>query len=350
MIEIIKKVPSMNQRQKTKDETSSSAFSRMWHYRPNVPVQTAPYFTKNISLPDIVRWSYRQWLFITERSLLLVISLISFLYFQPDLTLITQLHPDWIIPLYARNMILMIAVAGLLHLYFYAKRGQDDALRYDTRSLENQRAQFTFRNQLHDNMFWTLASGVTIWTAYEVLLFWAMANGIAPVMVFADNPILFVALIFLTPLWISFHFYWVHRVMHWGPLYRVAHALHHRNTNVGPWSGLSMHPIEHVIFFSSILIHFIIPSSPFHILFHMQHQSLTAATSHTGYEAVLIKDKKYLALGTFHHQMHHRYFDCNYGNLEMPWDKWFGSFHDGTSASHEAFKERKKALRQKPVR
>ncbi len=59
---------------------------------------------------------------------------------------------------------------------------------------------------------------------------------------------------------------------------------------------------------------------------------------------MLAKDKSRLALGTFHHQMHHRYFDCNYGNLEMPWDKWFGSFHDGTNKSHQAFKERKKKL------
>jgi len=160
----------------------------------------------------------------------------------------------------------------------------------------------------------------------------------------SDNPIWFILLFLLTPIWISFHFYWVHRWLHWPPLYRLAHALHHRNTNVGPWSGLSMHPVEHVIFFSSILIHFILPSSPVHILFHMQHQSLTAATSHTGYEAMLIKDKKHLALGTFHHQMHHRYFDCNYGNLEMPWDKWFGSFHDGTEESHDAFKQRRRKM------
>jgi sterol desaturase/sphingolipid hydroxylase (fatty acid hydroxylase superfamily) len=74
----------------------------------------------------------------------------------------------------------------------------------------------------------------------------------------------------------------------------------------------------------------------------MQHQALTAATSHTGFEALLVKDKKRLALGTFHHQMHHRYFACNYGNLEVPLDKWFHTFHDGTSASHDAFLARRR--------
>lgn len=51
-----------------------------------------------------------------------------------------------------------------------------------------------------------------------------------------------------------------------------------------------------------------------------------------------------LALGTFHHQMHHRYFGCNYGNLEVLWDRWFGSFHDGTEEAHARMKERRKQM------
>ena len=42
-----------------------------------------------------------------------------------------------------------------------------------------------------------------------------------------------------------------------------------------------------------------------------------------------------------HHQMHHRYFECNYGSLEIPWDKFFGSFHDGTVEADKRMKERR---------
>ena len=132
------------------------------------------------------------------------------------------------------------------------------------------------------------------------------------------------------------------RWLHSRALFRSVHALHHRNTNVGPWSGLSMHPVEHLLFFSSVLVHWLVAAHPVHILVHMQHQALTAATSHTGFEALLARDRKLLALGTFHHQMHHRYFTCNYGNLEVPLDRWFGTFHDGTEASHEAFIARRR--------
>jgi len=326
------------------EKRQTRGFADKWNHIPQVPVGVSPMFALPPNFGAILRWTLRQWLVVTERSILVVISLLSWLFFQPSLEVTATLSADWIAALYIRNLLLMVAVAGGLHLYFYSRKTQGDALRYDKRDLADQKKIFSFKNQLADNMFWTLASGVTIWTLYEVLMFWAMGNGYAPVLYWSDNPIWFILLFLLTPIWISFHFYWVHRWLHWPPLYRLAHALHHRNTNVGPWSGLSMHPVEHVIFFSSILIHFILPSSPVHILFHMQHQSLTAATSHTGYEAMLIKDKKHLALGTFHHQMHHRYFDCNYGNLEMPWDKWFGSFHDGTEESHDAFKQRRRKM------
>jgi len=332
------------------EKRQTRGFADKWNHIPQVPVGVSPMFALPPNFGAILRWTLRQWLVVTERSILVVISLLSWLFFQPSLEVTATLSADWIAALYIRNLLLMVAVAGGLHLYFYSRKTQGDALRYDKRDLADQKKIFSFKNQLADNMFWTLASGVTIWTLYEVLMFWAMGNGYAPVLYWSDNPIWFILLFLLTPIWISFHFYWVHRWLHWPPLYRLAHALHHRNTNVGPWSGLSMHPVEHVIFFSSILIHFILPSSPVHILFHMQHQSLTAATSHTGYEAMLIKDKKHLALGTFHHQMHHRYFDCNYGNLEMPWDKWFGSFHDGTEESHDAFKQRRRALLAKSTR
>ena len=51
--------------------------------------------------------------------------------------------------------------------------------------------------------------------------------------------------------------------------------------------------------------------------------------THTDYEDLLIKNKRSLAPGTFYHTLHHRYFECNYGNQEIPWDRWFRIFHDG---------------------
>ncbi|NNF77257.1 MAG: sterol desaturase family protein [Rhizobiales bacterium] len=323
---------------------NQSALARQWHHIPPVPVQASPLFSWPPKPLNYLKWVADRWFAIAENSILVIVATISWFWFQPGLEESKTLAFGWIAEMYVRNFILLLCVAGGLHLYFYTWRRQKQDLQYDTRELKAPSRAFTFKSQLFDNMFWSLGSGVAFWTAYEALMFWGMANGYAPMLAWSTNPVWFVALFVLTPMWISFHFYWIHRLIHWPPLYKAVHALHHRNTNVGPWSGLSMHPVEHLLFFSSILIHWVLAAHPIHILFHMQHQALTAATSHTGFEGMVVKDKSRLALGTFHHQMHHRYFECNYGNLEVPWDKWFGSFHDGTDASHQKFKERRRQM------
>lgn len=325
-------------------QETKSGLAGQWHHRPMVPIQVSPFFEWPLRPRRMVAWVAARWLALAENSILLGLALLCWWLFQPELARAETLAWGWIAQIYVRNLVLMVLVAGGLHWYFHARRLQADRLRFDGRELKRESRSFSFGDQIWDNVFWTLASGVTVWTAYEVLMFWAMANGWVRVVRFGEQPVLFVVMILLTPVWISLHFYWVHRWLHWPPLYKLAHALHHRNTNVGPWSGLSMHPVEHVLFFSSVLVHALLGAHPIHILFHMQHQALTAATSHTGFEGLLVKDRNRLALGTFHHQMHHRYFECNYGNLEMPWDKWFGSFHDGTDAAHERIKQRRRAM------
>ena len=322
----------------------SDAKLKGWNHQPDRPLSVSPLFQWPLRPLAILRWFWNAWFLISERLLLVGIAFASVIWFQPPLEETRTLAIGWIAELYIRNLVLMSAVAGGLHLYFYAFTRQGQRLRYDARPLMKNGKQFTLGGQIRDNMFWTLGSGVLVWTAYEVLLFWAMGNGWAPVLTWEENPVWFVALFFLIPMWESFYFYWIHRLLHVPFLYRHVHALHHRNINVGPWSGLSMHPVEHVIFLGSGLIHFIVPAGPVHILYHMQYLTLTAATTHCGFEGLVVKDQNRLKLGTFHHQMHHRYFECNYGSLEIPWDKLFGSFHDGTVEADERMKERRKRI------
>lgn len=310
---------------------------KTWHYTPALPIKPSPYFSWPLNFPAIVRWMAGGWFPLSERLIILVLAIISAVAFHPSLEQSAELSFDWVAQIYLRNLILMCMVAGGLHLYFYVWRKQADEYRFDARPLVKSGKVFTFNSQVHDNMFWTLASGVTVWTAYEVLMMWALANGYAPALSLPGDIVWLVLLIFLLPMWETTHFFVIHRLIHHSTLYQRIHALHHRNTNVGPWSGLSMHPIEHVIYLSTVLIHFVVPSSPILIIFHLSYFTLSAATTHTGYQGVAWKGKLVLPLGTFHHQLHHRYFTCNYGGLETPWDQWTGSFHDGTDESHEQF-------------
>ena len=322
----------------------SDAKLKGWNHQPDTPLTVSPFFAWPLRPLEMLRWVWNSWFLISERLILVGVAFLSVTFFQPPLEDTQTLAFGWIAEMWLRNIVLMSIIAGGLHLYFYTFTKQGQRLKYDPRPLMVNGKQFTLGGQIRDNMFWTLASGVTVWTAYEVLMFWAMANGYAPMLTWAMNPFWFIALFFLIPIWESFYFYWIHRLLHVPFLYKHVHSLHHRNINVGPWSGLSMHPVEHVIFLGSVVIHFVVPASPVHILYHLQYYALTAATTHTGFEGLVVKDENRLKLGTFHHQMHHRYFECNYGSLEIPWDMVFGSFHDGTPEADARIKERRKRI------
>ena len=323
----------------------SSSIKDRWHYVPPLPLKTSPYFSWPPSVPAIVRWIIRGWFPISERLIILLFAVLSASFLQPDIEHYSNLAFGWVAHIYVRNFVLMCLVAGGLHWYFYMWCRQGNEYRFDARPLVASSRVFTFNSQVHDNIFWTLVSGVTVWTAYEVLMMWALANGYAPALSLPGDLPWLILLIFLLPLWETTHFFLIHRLIHNSSIYQRVHALHHRNTNVGPWSGLSMHPIEHIIYLSTILIHFIIPSSPVLIIFHLSYFTLSAATTHTGYQGIIRHGRMILPLGTFHHQLHHRFVSCNYGGLETPWDQWTGSFHDGTDESHKRFLAKRRQMK-----
>jgi sterol desaturase/sphingolipid hydroxylase (fatty acid hydroxylase superfamily) len=291
---------------------------------------------------SVFKWFAGSWFPISEKLILVGLALISWFYFHPELSRCINFELAWMAEIFVRNLILMIIVAGGLHSYFYIFKSQGDRRKYDVKPLLRKNRVFTFNDQVLDNMFWTCASGVTIWSAYESLMMWGMANGYVANLAWSDSTIWLIALFFLIPIWESFYFYLIHRLLHWPVLYRKFHALHHRNTNVGPWSGMSMHPVEHLLFLGSVLIHWLIPANPVLIIYHLQYLTLTASTTHAGFEGIEQDGNKRLSLGSFHHQLHHRYYECNYGSLEIPWDKWMGSFHDGTDESHQQFLARRR--------
>ncbi len=308
-----------------------------WHYQPELPIRVSPLFDQPVKIKAVVNWFIGSWLPVSARLIILLLSVVSWAWFHPSVARCQQFDLDWMAQIFARNLALMWLVAGGLHLYLYVFRAQANEHRYDARPLAKNKRTFTFNHQVLDNMFWTCASGVTIWSAYEALMMWALANGYVPALPASGYYAWLALLIFLIPIWETFYFYLIHRLLHWPPLYRRVHSLHHRNTNIGPWSGLSMHPLEHILYLGAVMIHFVVAANPLLIIYHLQFFTLSAATTHAGYAGLVFGGKNRLPLGTFHHQMHHRYFECNYGGLEIPWDKWLGTFHDGSEASHRQF-------------
>ena len=328
--------------------TASGTSNADWNYHPDLPIPTSPLFVWPPRPREALNWLAASWLSLSMIVLELAAAVLVYVMFLPELATMQTVSVDWIVQIWLRNLILLFLVAHSMHLYFCQFRKQGTALKYDRREIGGTSGRFTFNSQLLDNMFWSLASGVTIWTAYEVAYFLAAANDLVPLVSLSESPVWFVVWLLLIPIWSSLHFYWIHRLLHWPPLYRLAHSLHHRNINVGPWSGISMHPVEHVLYFSSLLIHFVVPSHPIHFLFHAFVNGLNPAASHSGFEGLVVREEKRFDLGDFFHQLHHRYFECNYGTAEMPWDVWFGSFHDGSDRATAATRARRSRTHERP--
>ena len=322
----------------------TKAASREWNFHPEFPIDNNPLFSWPVRWKDAAIYYRDGWLTLSEATLFIAMAIAALYLASPALSSTANFSWDWALMIYARNFISMLLVAGGLHFYFYRRKAQKTDLKYVTPFLHRNSDRFLFNNQLYDNMFYTMVSGVAIWSFFEVLMFWGMGAGYVNVISFSEMPIWSILALPLISLWISFHFYVNHRILHIKPLYDAFHSLHHRNVNVGPFSGISMHPVEHVLYFSSVLIHFVVPTHPMHIIFHLYVLAFSAVFGHTGFDALLVKNKRRLAIGHFHHQLHHRYFECNYGSVDMPWDKFFGTFHDGTP---EARAEMKKRIYQK---
>jgi len=327
--------------------TDKRGAKRVWNYHPGAPVQNSPVFAWPPKPASILSWFRTSYLTFSIRTFVLALAAVSWFFLTPEPEVVRDIAPGWILALLGRNLAMMLVIAGGVHLYFYTFRRQGEKRKFDKREMATNSAVFKFKDQVLDNMYYSLVYGVTFWTAFECLFLWLYANGHLTVLSWNEHPVLFVAIIFLIPVWHSFHFYWLHRfLLHWKPMYKAVHSLHHRNINVGPWSGMSMHPIESFAYLTSVLIHLVVPSGPLHVIYHLQFLIFNAVIAHAGYESLLVKDKSVMVMGRFHHQLHHRYFECNYGNAEMPWDEWFGTFHDGTPEGHEKFLQRRRQTAQ----
>jgi sterol desaturase/sphingolipid hydroxylase (fatty acid hydroxylase superfamily) len=275
-----------------------------------------------------------------------LLAILSWVCFTPTLAEARSFHPLWIAEIYARNVALVILISGGFHLRLYLMKGQGLQYKYTDKWLATSDPRFLFKNQTWDNVFWSLTSGCMIWTAYEAVTLWAYANGLIPFVDWREHPIYFVLMMVGVVFLRMIHFYFVHRASHWKPLYRISHYLHHKNINIGPWSGLSMHPIEHLIYLSGVLLHWVIPSHPIHAIFHLMHAGVTPALGHTGFHCFVLKGGRNLSSDNYFHYLHHRFFTVNFGVPEVPLDRWFGSWHDGSPDAHAAMLARRTKARK----
>ncbi len=274
----------------------------------------------------------------------MIVAALTWLYLTPEMSRMAEFRAGWILEIFVRNQLMLIALATVLHVRMWTQKAQGYQYKWSLNWMSKSR-KFLWNDQVRDNMFWSIASAGTIWTGFEVMMHYAYANGIIPYADPREHPVTFVLILFLAPLWYNFYFYWAHRFLHVKFMYKVVHHVHHRNIDVGPWSGLSQHPIEHVFMYACMLIHWLIGAHPLHMIFQGQAVTFGSIVGHGGFEEIVIKgDLKISSYGNYWHSLHHRFFECNYGEPTMPLDHLFGTNCDGSPEAREKMLARMRAM------
>ncbi len=141
------------------------------------------------------------------------------------------------------------------------------------------------------------------------------------------------------------YFYWAHRFMHWKPVFKHVHAVHHHSTNPSPWAAFAFHPLEAVLEYVFLFpLIFILPFHYTILIMFTNYMIAMNVMGHLGYELYPRKFSshwfgKWHTTST-HHNMHHKYFNCNYGLYFQWWDRAFGTNHPEYHNQFDAVRER----------
>jgi sterol desaturase/sphingolipid hydroxylase (fatty acid hydroxylase superfamily) len=321
------------------DDLQTGTRNKRGDWSPNRYLELAPYFTWPREPRKYVDWLIG-YLFPWNIMFMALASLFWF-YLTPTVDTMKTLQPGWIIYLLLRNSALVLIVYGALELRLYIKRAQGNHFKFNGKWPSEQPSDvFMFKSQNIDNIIRTFVSGVPIWTAYEVFGLWCYANGWGPWSSFTAHPVWFVALTFLLPLWHEFHFYCVHRLIHVPLLYKWIHSVHHNSVNPSPWSSLSMHPVEHLLYWSDSLIHLVLPSHPLIFIYNLQITGTGAVVGHIGFDKIEVGETGAIDTHAYAHYLHHKHFEVNYADGATALDKLFGTWHDGSKEAQAMMEER----------
>ena len=313
------------------DDLKFGTRNKRGDYAPGTPLEVAPLVIWPPQPLKFLRWLPNY--FLPWNLAFLGLAAVIWFFLTPSQETLQSLDWRWIAFILVRNAAMVFLLYGALELRLYIRRAQGNRFKFNALFPADKKSDvFMFKSQNIDNMIRCFGTGVPIWTAYEVGMLYAWAHGWGPWASFGDSPVALILLWLAIPLIHEAHFYCIHRLIHVPVLYKYVHSVHHNSINPSPWSSLSMHPVEHLLYFSDVLIHLVLPSHPLLVLYHLQVTGTGAVVGHIGFEKLEVGADTAIGSHAYSHYLHHKYFEVNYSDGLVPFDSWFGTFHDGTKA------------------
>ncbi len=311
------------------DDLSFGKRNKRGDWAPNEPASIAPIWDAPPQPMKILKWLPH---YFAPYDIIWILSALAWWHWVlPDVETMKTLQWGWILKLLVFNTIAVFAFFGIYEWRLYISRAQGNRFKYNGKwPSENKSDVFWFKSQNIDGMLRTLFHAMPIWLALEVGILYAYANGYVPWVSFAEHPYYLVVLMLLMPIIHETHFYLIHRLIHIPFLYKHVHSIHHNSVNPSPYSSLSMHPVELVLYLGMALWHLVIPSNPILALYQLHRAGFGAIPGHIGFDKIEVGETGGIPTHAYIHYLHHKYFEVNYGDGLVPFDKWFGTFHDGS--------------------
>jgi len=91
-----------------------------------------------------------------------------------------------------------------------------------------------------------------------------------------------------------------------------------------------MHPVEHLLYWSDVLIHLVLPSHPLLVMYHLQVTGTGAVVGDIGFDKIETGKDSAINSHAYAHYLHHKYFEVNYADGLVPFDRMLGTWHDGS--------------------
>ena len=236
----------------------SATGTRPGGHRPS-PILLPPIYQWPLRFKACAVWIWHELVF-PYGIFYLVLAVATWHFLTPEPAQMATFKPGWMLMIWLRNAMLISIVAGGLHWWLYIKRRQVQAFKFDRRWPATNSRAFLWGDQVKDNIFWSVASGSLLWSLYEALTLWWYASGQIQPVAWSDAPLYLTAMCSSSFSGAPF--------TSTGPTACcigrrfIESRSHHRNVNTGPWSGISMHPIEHLIYFSPVLLWWVVPADP----------------------------------------------------------------------------------------
>jgi Delta7-sterol 5-desaturase len=142
------------------------------------------------------------------------------------------------------------------------------------------------------------------------------------------------------------YFYWLHRLIHHKKLFPIIHVIHHKSINPSPWAAYSFHPVEAILEAGIFVVFlFTMPINDLHLLVFFIFSLTYNVYGHLGYE-LYPKGFNKTWIGKWintsvNHNMHHQYFNGNYGLYFTFWDRMMHTLRPDYDEKFDEVKSRK---------